>query len=56
MSTDFNEEKEDVGQGALYMFLKYSPDSLLKLFDLCIVKPCYEQVLTDLTISVLERM
>lgn len=32
------------GQSAFYMFLKYSPDSLVKLFDLCIVKPCQEQV------------
>ena len=33
------------GQNAFYMFLKYSPDSLVKLFDLCVVKPCYEQVI-----------
>ncbi|TRY79609.1 hypothetical protein TCAL_11674 [Tigriopus californicus] len=30
--------------GAIQMFLKYSPDSLTRLFDRCIIKPCQAQV------------
>ena len=30
--------------GTFQMFLKYSPDSLKRLFDLCVVKPCFVQV------------
>lgn len=35
---------EDTENSAIRMFLKYSPDSLNRLFDLCVVKPCYVQV------------
>lgn len=31
--------------GAIQMFLKYSPDSLTRLFDRCIIKPCQAQVI-----------
>ena len=28
----------------IHLFLKYSPDTLKKLFDFCVVKPSYVQV------------
>ena len=30
--------------GAIQMFLKFSPDSLKVLFDRCVIKPCHAQV------------
>ena len=30
---------------AIQMFLKYTPESLHKLFDRCIIKPCFAQVM-----------
>jgi hypothetical protein len=50
MSHDLTEmSSSGDGQNAFYMFLKYSPDSLTKLFDLCVIKPCDEQVQTWLS-------
>jgi hypothetical protein len=40
----FEDEKCTKGESTLQMFLKYCPDALTHLFDLCIVKPCSEQV------------
>ena len=32
------------GNSTMQLFLKYSPDSLTRLFDRCLTKPCMAQV------------
>lgn len=44
MSKEFYNCKPVNGETTVQMFLKYCPDALNHLFDLCIVKPCTEQV------------
>ncbi len=46
MSAEFYENSNNGCCSTLQMFLKYCPDSLKHLFDLCVVKPCAAQVIT----------
>ena len=44
LSQEFYNSDPCKGESTMQMLMKYCPDSLPHLFDLCVTKPCMEQV------------